>query len=66
MKELAQREREVLRMRAHGLTMKAVAIDLGVSEMTVKHHCNRAYGKLGVGGLVEAMHVLGWARVPDR
>lgn len=63
---LTPREYEVLRLRASGLPTKAVAHRLGSSEQTVKNQSVKAFAKLGVGGLVEAMNALGWVSVTDR
>lgn len=52
-------------MRAKGMTMLAIGIELGVSEMTVKHTMNSIYRKLNVNGLQEALCVLGWTVVPE-
>lgn len=60
--KLTPRELEVLRLRSDGLTIKAVAYQLGISSGTVKNICTHAYEKLGVFSFVEAMHELGWVR----
>lgn len=58
---LTGREFEVLRLRAtEGLPLKAVAHRLGLTEQTAKNHSARAFAKLGVSSLVEAMRALGW------
>jgi DNA-binding NarL/FixJ family response regulator len=53
--ELTPREREVLRSLAKGLSNKAIAHDLGISEHTVKFHVNAILGKLGVESRTEAV-----------
>jgi HD-GYP domain-containing protein (c-di-GMP phosphodiesterase class II) len=45
---LSEREVEVLRLVARGLTDKEVAAKLGISHRTVHHHNKHAYDKLGV------------------
>jgi DNA-binding NarL/FixJ family response regulator len=45
---LARREREVVSLICQGYRNKEVAQKLGISEQTVKSHCNRIYKKLGV------------------
>jgi len=45
---LSEREVEVLRLVARGLTDKEVASKLGISHRTVHHHNKHAYDKLGV------------------
>ena len=55
MPELSQREREVLRHLAEGLSNKQLARVLSVSENTVKTHLANLYAKLGVGRRTEAL-----------
>jgi DNA-binding NarL/FixJ family response regulator len=45
---LTEREVEVLRHLARGLSMKQIARDLAISPKTVDHHLQRIYAKLGV------------------
>lgn len=45
---LSEREVEVLRLVARGLTDKEVATKLGISHRTVHHHNKHAYDKIGV------------------
>jgi ATP/maltotriose-dependent transcriptional regulator MalT len=45
---LSEREREVLVLVARGLTNKAIARELLVSQATVKTHLLHTYAKLGV------------------
>lgn len=52
---LTEREREVLRVAAEGLTARQIAIRLGVRERTVTTHLARIYSKLGVGTRVAAI-----------
>ena len=57
--QLTEREREVLELRAHGLSYREIAAELGVSIVTVKKHVERTYEKLGVHTLVDALRVVG-------
>ena len=45
---LTVREREVMRLAAKGLTNKAIARQLRVSEGTIKLHLHSIYRKLGI------------------
>jgi DNA-binding NarL/FixJ family response regulator len=45
---LSEREVDVLRHVARGLTDKEVASKLGISHRTVHHHNKHAYDKIGV------------------
>ncbi len=47
---LTQREAEVVRLLAEGLTNAAIAQRLGVRPSTVKRHLENVYGKFGVRG----------------
>jgi DNA-binding NarL/FixJ family response regulator len=53
--DLTPREREVLDLLAQGLTNKAIAQRLGVSDHTAKFHVNSILGKLGAGTRTEAL-----------
>jgi len=52
---LTPREIEVLKMLAEGLSNKLIAVDLGISEHTVKFHVNSILGKLNAGSRTEAV-----------
>ncbi len=52
---LTAREREVLSLLAEGLSNKAIADRLGISEHTAKFHVNAILAKLGVTRRVEAV-----------
>jgi len=52
---LTARERQVLGLLAEGLTNKAIAERLGISDHTVKFHVNAVLGKLGVESRSEAI-----------
>jgi DNA-binding NarL/FixJ family response regulator len=51
---LTLREKEVLELMAEGLTNKAIAVHLGISEFTVKFHVNAILNKLGAQSRTEA------------
>lgn len=53
--ELTPREQEVLALLAQGLTNKAIAERLSVSDHTAKFHVNSILGKLGAGSRTEAL-----------
>ena len=71
---LTSREREVLSIAAEGLTAREIGLRLGVAERTVTTHLAHIYGKLGVGGRVEAITeaaraglvTVGWVGDDDR
>jgi DNA-binding NarL/FixJ family response regulator len=55
--ELTQRERETLQLVAEGLTNKAIAARLAISDHTVKFHVASILAKLGAGSRTEAVHL---------
>jgi DNA-binding NarL/FixJ family response regulator len=55
--ELSERETEVLRLVAQGLTNTQIAQRLNVSDNTVKFHLQNIYQKLNVGNRTEAAGV---------
>jgi DNA-binding NarL/FixJ family response regulator len=55
--ELTHREREVLHLVSEGLTNKAIAQRLSVSDHTVKFHVASILAKLGAGSRTEAVHL---------
>ena len=52
---LTERENEVLRLLAQGMTNKAIALALSITESTVKFHVNAIMGKLGAQSRTEAV-----------
>lgn len=50
---LTARELEVLKLAAHGLTNKAIAYQLSISDRTVQGHLANIYSKLNVSGRTE-------------
>jgi DNA-binding NarL/FixJ family response regulator len=52
--KLTAREREVLELIAHGRSNKRIALELGISEKTVKAHVGRVLAKLGVADRTQA------------
>ena len=55
--ELSGRELEVLRRLVAGASNKAIAVQLNLSENTVKSHISHIFGKLGVQSRAEAVGV---------
>ncbi len=54
LEELTSRELDVLSLLSEGLTNKAIAQRLGISEYTVKFHVNAIFRKLGAQSRTEA------------
>lgn len=52
--ELTAREREVLELIARGRSNKRIALELGISEKTVKTHVGHVLAKLGVADRTQA------------
>jgi len=53
--ELTKREREVLELLAEGLSNRSIAVQLEISEHTVKYHVNAILRKLGAQSRTEAV-----------
>jgi NarL family two-component system response regulator LiaR len=54
---LTSRETQVLRLMAQGLVNKEIAIQLAISERTVKFHVSAILSKLGAGNRTEAVRL---------
>jgi DNA-binding NarL/FixJ family response regulator len=52
---LTERELDVLRLAARGLTNRAIGHELGISHRTVQGHLQSVYGKLAVNSRTEAV-----------
>jgi DNA-binding NarL/FixJ family response regulator len=52
---LTERELDVLRRAAHGLTNKQIGADLAISDRTVQNHLANIYAKLGAASRTEAV-----------
>ena len=52
---LTPRENEVLQLLAQGMTNKGIALDLGITQHTVKFHVNAIMSKLGAQSRTEAV-----------
>src|SRR5450432_4211245 len=53
--ELTEREHDVLRLAARGLTNKAIGFELSISDRTVQGHLANIYEKMAVSGRTEAV-----------
>jgi NarL family two-component system response regulator LiaR len=54
---LTEREMEVLGLLAQGKTNKEIALELVITERTVKFHVSSILGKLGAGNRTEAVTI---------
>lgn len=54
---LTERESEVLQLLAQGKANKQIALDLAISEHTVKFHVSSLYSKLGASNRTEAVRL---------
>ena len=55
--QLTGREQQVLQLLARGLANKQIALQLGISEHTVKFHVSSIYARLGVTSRIEAVRL---------
>jgi DNA-binding NarL/FixJ family response regulator len=55
---LTDRQSDVMRLLANGLSYREIASELGISESTVKQHAHAVYKTLGVSSRVQAMIAL--------
>jgi len=65
---VSERELEVLRLAARGLTNRGIGHELGISERTVHSHLMNIFAKLGVGTRTEAVLTAmraGWIGLDD-
>ncbi len=66
--QLSDRELEVLRLAAHGVSNKEIARELSISTRTVESHMRRIFEKMNVLSRTEAVAQaiqLRWIRLPD-
>ena len=52
---LTKREDEVFSLLVKNMTTKEIAVELGISEKTVRNHISNAMQKLGVKGRAQAV-----------
>lgn len=52
---LTDREEQILRLIAHGLTNKEISCNLSISESTVENHIHHIYEKLGISNRAQAV-----------
>lgn len=52
---LTDREEQILRLIADGLTNRGIACNLFISESTVENHIHHIYGKLGISNRARAV-----------
>jgi DNA-binding NarL/FixJ family response regulator len=66
--ELTEREMQVLKLAAKGMSNRKIAAELVISVRTVQTHLNNVFNKVGVGSRTEAViHALrkGWITLED-
>jgi DNA-binding NarL/FixJ family response regulator len=57
--QLTEREREVLSLLANGMANREIAVEMGITERTVKAHLSNVYQRIGVADRTQAAL---WAR----
>ena len=60
---LTDREEQVLRLIADGLTNRAIACNLSISESTVENHIHHIYTKLRISNRAQAVAYLLRSRI---
>jgi NarL family two-component system response regulator LiaR len=68
LEELTERELEVLKLAARGMSNREIALELTISVRTVQTHLNNDFNKVGVGSRTEAViYALrkGWLTLED-
>jgi DNA-binding CsgD family transcriptional regulator len=53
--ELTDRENQILKLIADGLTNREISCSLSISESTVENHVHHIYGKLGISNRAHAV-----------
>ncbi len=53
--ELTEREEQILRLIADGLTNREISCNLSISESTVENHIHHIYAKLGISNRAQAV-----------
>lgn len=59
---LSPRQWQALVEMSNGEGLKGASDRMGITVPTLKNHLHRAYGLLGVSGIVGAYYKLGWLR----
>jgi DNA-binding NarL/FixJ family response regulator len=54
---LTRREQQLIHMIGRGLTNKEIAVELGLSEQTIKNHVHRMLRKLGANDRLGAVEL---------
>jgi DNA-binding NarL/FixJ family response regulator len=68
-RELSNRERQIIQLIGHGLKNKQIAVQLCISETTVRHHLTSIFCKLRVSDRLELLvyaHRSGLARISEK
>ncbi len=60
---LTDRQRQVMELRAQGLSNKVVAKRLGIKYQTVKNIQTSAHQRIGATSLVQFMNAMGWVHI---
>jgi DNA-binding NarL/FixJ family response regulator len=54
---LTCREQQLVEMVGHGFTNKEIALELGLSEQTIKNHIHRMLHKVGVSDRLQTVEI---------